>query len=188
MRQLGKVTNLSLQYRLSAANLYRVWHDKYELLDKIEQDAERARNVYLEIYSGVPRYWREIVHTARNQGFVQNKAGRIYYLNSWDGDDEWKSAQIAINFPIQSTGAEQKILALYYLKPFLLKNGITLAWDLHDGMFFFVPNCMMQTDLIHQMIEIVNNLPYESAWGWKPKVKFPVEAKMGDNWGGLKSL
>jgi DNA polymerase-1 len=188
MRQLGKVTNLSLQYRLSAPNLYRVWHDKYELLDKTEADAERARNVYLSIYSRIPRYWREVVHAARNKGYTENKAGRKYTLNRWDGEDEWKSAQIAINFPIQSTGAEQKILALYQLKPFLLENGIVLAWDLHDGMFFFVPDCMMTYELIQEMVDIVDNLPYESAWEWSPKVKFPVEVKIGDTWGELKSL
>jgi DNA polymerase I len=188
MRQLGKVTNLSLQYRLSAKNLYRVWHDKYELLDKSPQDADRARNVYLEIYKGIPAYWRDTIEFARGNGYVMNMAGRKHLLTSWFGDDEWKSQQTAINFPIQSTGAEQKILALFELRKLLQREGIQLAWDLHDGMYFFVPDSMMRDDVILEMIEIASNLNYEKAWGWAPQVKFPVEAKVGDNWAELKSF
>lgn len=188
MRQLGKVTNLSLQYRLSAKNLYRVWHDKYELTDKTEQDAIRARNVYLDIYNGIPAYWRDIVNFARNNGYVENMAGRKHHLDKWSGEDEWMSQQTAINFPIQSTGAEQKILALYELRKFMSEEGVLLAWDLHDGMYFFVPESVMQDDVIAQMVNIASNLDYEKAWGWKPKVKFPVEAKVGDNWADLKSF
>jgi DNA polymerase I len=188
MRQLGKITNLSLQYRLSSKNLYRVWHDKYDLVDKKLQDAERARNVYLEIYQGIPQYWKEIIDFAQPNGYVANMAGRKHLLKDWTGDKEWQSQQTAINFPIQSTGAEQKILALYELRKFLIKESIQLAWDLHDGMYFFIPDCMMTNDLVLEMIDIVNNIDYEKAWGWKPKVKFPVEAKIGDNWGELKSF
>lgn len=188
MRQLGKVTNLSLQYRLSAKNLYRVWHDKYELTDKTEQDAIRARNVYLDIYNGIPNYWRDIVNFARSNGYVTNMAGRKHYLDKWSGEDEWMSQQTAINFPIQSTGAEQKILALYELRKFMQQEGILLGWDLHDGMYFFVPDGVMQDDVIFDMVEIASNLDYKKAWGWEPKVKFPVEAKVGDNWADLKSF
>lgn len=188
MRQLGKVTNLSLQYRLSAKNLYRVWHDKYELTDKTEQDAVRARDVYLEIYGGIANYWRDIVNFARNNGFVENMAGRKHYLDKWSGEDEWASQQTAINFPIQSTGAEQKILALYELRAVMSLEGVLLAWDLHDGMYFFVPDGVMQEDVILEMVNIASNLDYKKAWGWEPKVKFPVEAKVGDNWADLKSF
>lgn len=186
MRQLGKVTNLSLQYRLSAKNLYRVWHDKYDLTDKTEQDAIRARDVYLGIYNGIPSYWRDIVNFARNNGYVTNMAGRKYYLDKWSGEAAWASQQTAINFPIQSTGAEQKILALYELRKFMQQEGLLLGWDLHDGMYFFVPDGVMQDDVIAEMVEIASNLDYEKAWGWEPKVKFPVEAKVGVNWADLK--
>jgi DNA polymerase I-like protein with 3'-5' exonuclease and polymerase domains len=186
MRQLGKVTNLSLQYRLSAKNLYRVWHDKYELIDKKLEDAERARNVYLEIYKGILNYWQDIVNFARSNGYVTNMAGRKHNLTSWNGEDEWKSQQTAINFPIQSTGAEQKILALFELRKLMRREGVQLAWDLHDGMYFFVPDGVMQDDVILEMVDIASNLNYEKAWGWHPQVKFPVEAKIGDNWADLK--
>jgi DNA polymerase-1 len=188
MRQLGKLTNFGLQYRASAKRLYMEWHDKYGLTDKTIADAERARNVYLDLYTGISTYWRETIAFARNNNYVENMAGRKHYLTKWTGDDEWKSQQSAVNYPIQSTGAEQKILALFELRKLMNKEGIQLAWDLHDGMYFFIPESVMMSDVILEMIDIASNLNYEKAWGWETKVKFPVEAKIGDNWGELKSF
>lgn len=188
MRQLGKVTNFSLQYMAGANRLFARWHVEKDLENKTLKDAEHARRVYLDIYSGIPRFWNEAKRFAKNNGYVKNLAGRKRYIEGWDKENEWKSHAKAVNFPIQSSGAEQKILALYYLNPFILKNDIQLAWDLHDGMFFFVPDCMMLRDLVQEMINIASNLPYEKAWGWKPKISFPVEAKIGDNWGELKEF
>ena len=55
-------------------------------------------------------------------------------------------------------------------------------------MFFYMPDCMMQNDLVLEMADILSNLPYENAWGWTPQVKFPVEAKIGKRWGELKNI
>jgi DNA polymerase I len=188
MRQLGKLSNFGLQYRAGAKRLYIEWHDKHELREKTLTEAEHARNVYCRIYSGIPTYWRDIVNFAKANGYVTNKAGRKAFIDKWDYEHDWKSQERAINYPVQSTGAEQTTLALFCLRKFLYANRILLAWTLHDGMFFFVPDCMMTVDLVQEMVKIASNLPYKQAWGWEPKVQFPVEAKIGDNWGELQEL
>jgi DNA polymerase-1 len=187
-RYLGKLTNLSLQYRLSAPMLYRQWHDKYGLTDKTEGDALQARQTYLSIYKGVPEYWEHIVVSAKHNGFVENMAGRKMPLKDWSYENGYKSQQTAINFPIQSTGAEQKILALYTLRKFLREHDIQFMWDLHDGMYFYIPESMMDKEIIDEMVEMMSFLPYEQAWDWSPPVRFPVEAKLGKRWGELKSI
>jgi DNA polymerase I-like protein with 3'-5' exonuclease and polymerase domains len=188
MRNLGKLTNLALQYRLSANSLYRQWHDVYGLTNKSLDDAVKARETYLKLYKGVADYWNKMPLQAKKQGYAINKSGRRVALLDWKEDIGYKSAQTAINFPIQSLGADQKILALYSLFDFLDINDIKLAWDLHDGLFFYIPKCDMQIDLAIDMINIMNDLPYEKLWGWKPQVKFPVEAKIGDSWGSLQLI
>jgi len=187
-RKLGKLTNLALQYRLSATGLYKQWHDTYGLVDKTEQDAYNARMTYLRLYSGIPSYWMSSPFKAQRCGFVESMGGRRCSLTRWDTLNRYRSSQTAINFPIQATGADQKILALYCLRDFMQRNGIQLAWDLHDGLFFYVPDCMMQVDLVLEMVEILNNLPYKKAWDWQPQVDFPVEAKIGKCWGKLKEI
>lgn len=188
LRKLGKLTNLALQYRLSAKGLYKQWHDNYGLTEKTLRDAENARMTYLRLYPGIQRYWDSSPLQARQRSFVKSKGNRILSLSKWDYENNYRSSQTSINFPIQATGADQKILALYCLKDFLFKNDIKLAWDLHDGLFFYVPNYMMQHEIVLGMVKILNNLPYEKAWGWKPQVAFPVEAKIGDCWGNLKEI
>ena len=187
-RFIGKLTNLSLQYRLSAHSLYKQWHDKYGIVDKTEGDAELAKQAYLKLYSGINLYWQATINFAKANYYVKNLAGRKHMLLDWSYENAWSAEQTAINFPIQSTGAEQKILALYQLKDFIIKEDIKFGWDLHDGLYFYVPDCEMQHDLVKTMIEIVEAIPYEKAWGWKPQVKFPVEAKIGKRWGELKTI
>lgn len=187
-RFIGKLTNLALQYRLSARNLYKQWHDKHGITNKTENDAELAKQAYLRIYSGIGRYWQDVVSFAKVNHYVKNLAGRKHMLLDWTYENAWSAEQTAINFPIQSTGAEQKILALYELRDFISQQGIRFGWDLHDGMYFYVPDCDMQRDLVKSMIEIVENLPYNKAWRWNPQVKFPVEVKIGKAWGKLQSI
>lgn len=188
LRKLGKLTNLALQYRLGVKGLYRQWHDVYGLTDKTMQDAMLARSTYLRLYPGIPRYWESNPTIAKYQKMVESKGFRRCSLEKWDLENEYKSAQTAINFPIQATGADQKILALYCLREYLYANAIQFAWDLHDGMFFYVPESMMQREIVLGMVEILNKLPYEKAWGWQPQVEFPVEAKIGKRWGELEVL
>jgi DNA polymerase-1 len=188
MRSLGKVTNLSLQYRLSARGLHKTWHDKYGLVDKTLEDAERARETYISIYRGVSEYWEKSISNAKERGFVENVIGRRCLLHDWTYENYYKSEQTSINYPIQSTGAEQKILALYEMRKLIIKEGVLFGWDLHDGLYFYVPDCLCTTDIVLLMAEKMGNLPYEKAWAWTPPVKFPVEAKIGDSWGSLQAL
>jgi len=184
-RFIGKLTNLSLQYRLSAKNLYRQWHIVYGITDKTESDAIIAKNTYLKIYSGIGRYWNSIIEFAKRTGYVNNLAERKRYISEWGYEHSWKSEQTAINFPIQSAGAEQKVLALFSLRKFIDKNNVKFAWDLHDGLYFYVPIANQQ-EVVHDMVTIMSNLDYKKAWFWEPQLKFPVEAKIGKNWGELK--
>ena len=187
-RFLGKLTNFSLQYRMSAKSLHRKWHDEYDLVDKTLDDAVLARDAYLRLYPNVPLYWRTSVSFARSAGYTINKAGRKHKIEFWDAENEWKSSQTAINYPIQSTGAEQKILAIHALKTCLIKNNVKLAWDLHDGLYFYVPDTKKLSSVVAKMAKIMGNLDYKNAWSWEPQTTFPVEAKVGENWGSLEVI
>ena len=58
-------------------------------------------------------------------------------------------------------------------------------WDLHDGLYFYVPK-----DVVHRVAEkfkvVLDNLPYNKAWGFIPPIGLPWDCKVGSSWGSLK--
>lgn len=91
----------------------------------------------------------------------------------------------AINYRIQGTGADQKYLALMVLKPILVEIGAYFAWDLHDGIYLYVPDDRLESAAVRIRM-VLDNLPYQRAWGFTPPVPMPWDCKLGPSWGALK--
>jgi DNA polymerase I-like protein with 3'-5' exonuclease and polymerase domains len=105
----------------------------------------------------------------------------------WGGSTGWSLESTAINYPIQGTGADQKYLALAVLRPYMVREGIYFAWELHDGLYFYVPEkkaAKAQADIKC----LLDNLPYKKAWGFAPPVPMPWDCKVGESWGQLKEV
>jgi DNA polymerase-1 len=197
IRQLGKVANLSLQYRTSAATLVRVARVSYGLT-LTEMEAKATHATYRTTYPNVPIYWKQQTEKVATDGWVETKAGRrinVGKASTWftthaDGtisDNKWSCESTAINFPIQGSGADQKYLALAVLRSYLPKVDGKFYFELHDGIFVIVPD--RYTDKAVQDIrQLLSNLPYEKAWGVKLPIQFPVDAKKGKSWGELKEV
>jgi hypothetical protein len=93
----------------------------------------------------------------------------------------------ALNYPIQGTGGDQKYLGLKVLKDFILAEGGYFAWDLHDGLYWFIPDEKVDRITI-QGKHLLDNLPYQQAWGFTPTIPMPWDCKFGKVWGGMKKL
>lgn len=188
-RQLGKVANLSCQYRTSPATLQRVAKVQYGLTLEFDQ-ARVIHSTYQRTYTRVPEYWRRQVADAGRQGYVSTPAGRRINLGlktEWDQNWRWSYESTAINFPVQGAGADQKYLALLALKDYLAKVDGRFYFELHDGMFIVVPDQYAER-AAHEVRHLLSNLPYRKAWGVDFPVQFPVDAKMGPSWGELKEV
>jgi DNA polymerase I-like protein with 3'-5' exonuclease and polymerase domains len=185
-RQLGKVGNLSLQYRTSARKLRTVARlPPYEIPIELPE-AQRIHKTYQLTYPGVPVYWRVQISRTKRLGYVETFAGRrVQVVGNWDGPQSWAMGSTSINYRIQGTGADQKYLAISVLSPYLTAHGIHFAWDMHDGLYFYVPTPMVERAAV-EMKAILDNLPYERAWGLKPPIAMPWDCKAGPSWGGLK--
>lgn len=185
-RQLGKVGNLSLQYRTSAKKLRVVARVQYNIPMELPQ-AERIHRTYQQAYPGVPRYWEKQIAQTKRLGYVETFAGRrVQVVGDWTGKMGWSMGSTAINYRIQGTGAEQKYLAMMLLKPVLAQHGAYFAWDLHDGIYLYVPD-----DKVAQMAvsikQLLDNMPYQEAWGFTPPIPMPWDCKTGKSWGALKN-
>lgn len=187
IRQMGKVGNLSLQYRTSAKKLLSTARTQHKMMIDF-LTAERIWRAYRQTYPGVPRYWeRQIKHVKRYM-HVDTLAGRRVIiprrlLAQW----EWSVESTSINYPVQGTGADQKYLAMSVLRPLLKEMVVQFAFDLHDGLYFFLPDEEVD-DFIPAAKYMLDNMPYEKAWGFTPPVPLPWDVKVGKTWGGMKEL
>jgi len=186
-RYLGKFTNLSLQYRTSAKTLRRKARVDYGV-DADYETAKLWHATYHRLYPGVKRYWRRAIHAARTRGYAETMAGRRYYLPERAFlNDEWQAESTAINHPIQGTGADQKELGLAIVTAKFPE--VTFAFDLHDGLYFWVQADLPGLqELLREIKRTLSHLPYSDAWGWAPAVPYPVDAKVGAAWGRMEEI
>lgn len=196
-RQLGKVGNLSLQYRTSPPTLVKVAAVQHKMKLTLPE-AKALHATYLTTYRKVPEYWRRQIKLARAMGFVQTLAGRRVHLgheSTWtfttpDGEVvpwKWGHESTAINFPIQGIGADQKYLGLLCMHSLLTKYDAKFYFELHDGMFFVCPKAYSE-HFVREGKVLLSNLPYRRAWGVNLPIQFPVDAKLGPSWGQLKEV
>lgn len=187
-RQLGKVGNLSCQYRTSAAKLRSVARVQYNLPMELPE-AVHIHGTYQKTYPGVPRYWARQIARAKRLGYVATLAGRRVQLPDMWGDrtKRWQLESTSINTPIQGVGADQKYLAIAAFKPYLTKVGGHFYFELHDGLYAIVPTPKAEKAAV-EVRHILTNLPYKRAWGFEPPIPLPWDAKIGPSWGALKEL
>lgn len=184
-RQLGKVANLSLQYRTSAPKLRTVARVAYNLPMELNQ-ARTIHRTYQQAYRRVPVYWEKQIARTQRLGYVETFAGRrVQVVGNWEGRDGWAMGSTAINYRIQGTGADQKYLAMMVIRSYLVEIGAYFAWDLHDGIYLYVPDNKVQKAVV-VIRKMLNNLPYAQAWGFTPPIPLPWDAKLGASWGELK--
>lgn len=183
-RMMGKVANLSLQYRTSAKRLLSTARTDYDL-PMLMTTAELIHGVYRKTYTRVPKFWDRQIDLVKRQGYVETIAGRrVRVIGDWTGSFGWAMGSTAINYAIQGTGGDQKYLALAVLKPYLRKRGIKFVLDMHDGLYFFVPDEWVE-EARPTIKRMLDNLPYADAWGYTPSVPLPWDCKYGPSWGQL---
>ena len=183
-RMMGKVSNLSLQYRTSAKRLRVTARTDYDI-PMTEDEAKRNWSIYRQTYPGVQDYWGEQIDLAKRQGYVETLAGRrVRIIGDWSGSLGWSMGSTAINFPVQGTGGDQKYLALATIKPYLRANQIQFVLDMHDGLYFFVPDALVGEAAI-EIKAMLDNLPYKQAWGVDLHIPMPWDCKVGRSWGQL---
>lgn len=184
-RYLGKFANLSLQYRTSPRKLRSKARVDYNIPMELPE-AQRIHKTYQNSYPGVPVYWEKQIAIVKKLGYVETLGGtRVRVEGDWNGKWGWSMGSTAINTRIQGTGADQKYLALAVLQPYLAEIDARFYFELHDGLFFLIPNHILPT-AVDKIKHLLDNLPYQQAWGFTPPIPMPWDCKYGKSWGRLK--
>ena len=183
IRNLGKFANLSNQYRIGVATL-RVRALTQYGLNLSEYKTRQIKDRYMKTYRGVPHYWKAAIRSAEVLGYCETMGHRRINLNNLS---KYEQQQTAINFKIQGTGGDMKELAIAELRT-EFNDDVIYAWDLHDALFIYIRDDGRAHETAKRIQLKLDNLPYEQAWGWKPSVALPWDAKIGKTWGTLKGL
>ena len=186
-RYLGKFANLSLQYRTSARKLREKARVDYDIPLELPE-AQRIHATYQRTYPGVPTYWERQIAIVKQLGYVETFAGtRVAITGDWSGNWGWSMGSTAINYRIQGTGAQQKHLAMMVIKDYLRQIGGRFYFDLHDGLYLLIPISHSYRACV-DIKRILDNLPYQQAWGFAPPIPMPWDCKKGRSWGGMKEV
>lgn len=186
-RYLGKFANLSLQYRTSARKLRTKARVDYGIPMELPE-AQRIHATYQRAYPGVPQYWERQIALVKQLGYVETFGGnRVKVEGDWNGNWGWSMGSTAINTRIQGTGADQKHLAIAIIKPYLRQVGGRFLFDLHDGLYLAIPSGIREKAVI-ELKRLLDNLPYQQAWGFTPPIPMPWDCKVGKAWGRMDEV
>ncbi len=169
MRRHAKAVNFGIVYGISAFSLS-------EDIGVSQAEAKRYIARYLDNFSGVQAYMKEIVEQAKRDGYVATLLGRRRYL------PELKSAnfnmrsfgeRVALNAPIQGTAADFIKLAMVAVHRRLRAEGLQarLILQVHDEL---IVECQKQeaetaarllTEEMENVFPLVPRLLAEAKWG-----------------------
>lgn len=154
-RQMGKLTNLSCNYRIGGKSLSKKALTEYDTYMS-EIEGRKLVNLFKRTYSGIPDYWDNIIAFAKQHGYTYTLAQRRYKvpLDMLNSSDAWKVEGTIISHPIQGTGGDMFLAALSQVPEARMQT------SLHDGIFWLVDS-QEEADYI---LEKVNATPYADLW------------------------
>lgn len=187
MRRTGKVANFGLIYGLRANGLIHYAKSMFDM-DLTLDEATTMRDGFFETYPGLPEWHEREIMTAATQGYVESAFGRrrrLPLINSSDYKIAGHEKNKAINFPIQSCLGDMMWWAMSEVRrraPWLLPFG-----QIHDNGLWYYP-LDREAEAIAVTGDVMENLPFEAAFGWKPQIKFVSDAEIGPRLGSLEEL
>ena len=172
MRRHAKAVNFGIVYGISAFSLS-------DDMNVSMAEAKRYMERYMATYPDVARYRKEIVETARAQGYVSTLLGRRRYLPelaSRNAHQRSFGERVALNMPIQGTAADIMKLAMIAVDNRLHAEGLQaqLILQVHDELIVECPQ-----EEAARVAALVSR-EMEGVYALNPPLV--ADAKVGTNW------
>lgn len=183
-RQMGKLTNLSCNFRIGGKKLAHkslIDYDTY----MSEIDGRRLVRTFQNKYPRVPEYWANIIAFAKEYGYSYTLAQRRWkapkdMLNS---SDAWKLEGTIISHPIQGTGGEMFLAALSSVPDELMQT------SLHDGVFWLLEEDGHEEEHAASIVDRMNATNYQALWDLPKPLPIPLlyeASKIGSSYADVK--
>ena len=171
-RSRAKAVNFGIVYGISSWSLAQD-------IDVTPAEAKAYMDAYLDKYSGVSRYMKDIVEQAKADGFVKtvyNRRRALPELSSSNHNLRSFGERVALNMPIQGTAADIIKLAMINVYNRLKLEGLKskLILQVHDELI-----CECQNDEVEAVMRILEE---EMSGAAKLSVPLLVDAKQGHSW------
>ncbi len=172
MRRISKAVNFGIVYGISEFSLG-------EDIGVTRAEAKRYMDAYLNHFSGVKTYMKDIVVKAKKAGFVTTIFGRRRYIpeiSSKNFNIRSFGERVALNAPIQGTAADIIKIAMIKVSERLKKSGLSakLILQVHDELIVEAK----KTDAD----EVARILAEEMENACELSVPLIAEAASGDTW------
>lgn len=171
-RSRAKAVNFGIVYGISSWSLAQD-------IGVLPSEAKEYMDSYLEKYSGVSKYMKDIIEQAKADGYVKtlyNRRRSLPELSSSNHNLRSFGERVALNMPIQGTAADIIKLAMVNVYDRLNAEGLKskLILQVHDELICECPD--------HEVEAVVKILEEEMSGAAKLSVPLIVEAKQGHSW------
>lgn len=172
LRSRAKAVNFGIVYGISAFSLSQD-------IGVFQSEAKAYMDAYMSKYSGVAQYMKNIVETAKKDGYVTTLYGRRRYLpelKSSNFNMRSFGERVALNMPIQGTAADIIKLAMVNVHRRLKEEGLAarLILQVHDELIVECPEA--------ERDKVCGILTYEMENVARLSVPLIAEAKSGQSW------
>lgn len=193
MRRRAKVINFGVMYGMGVNALrQQLAMDSEGLpIEFKREDAQKFYNDYFDKFSGLANYLEDVKKKVAEIGYTETLFGRRRYFEGIKSKLPFVRAsaeRMAINAPIQGTGADIVKLAMIGVDKFLTDNGlkdkVQLILQVHDELVFEVANSAVK-DVWPKIKNIMERcLGEERSLG----VPILVDVSCGKNWAEMEKL
>jgi DNA polymerase I-like protein with 3'-5' exonuclease and polymerase domains len=183
-RQMGKLTNLSCNFRIGGKSLSKKALTEYDTY-MTEIEGRKLVQTFKRAYPGVPSYWDAIIDFAKQNGYSYTLAQRRYKVSKemLASSDAWKVEGTVISHPIQGTGGEMFLAALSSVPDARIQT------NMHDGIFWVVDDGKAGQEEAEHILESMNKTPYEQLWGLPSPMPIKLEyegSRIGSSYADVK--
>ncbi len=184
MRGRAKVINFGVMYGMGVTALQKN-------IGTNREDAQKFLDEYFLKFSGLAEYLEKIKRETAQKGYTETFFGRRRYFPDIHSKLPFMKAsaeRMAVNAPIQGTGADMTKLAMIEVDQFLEKNNmkkdVRLLLQVHDELVYEVEESLVESiaPKIKDIMQSVIN-PKEISG-----IVCVVESSVGDNWGEMEKL
>ena len=183
-RQMGKLTNLSCNFRIGGKSLAKKALTEYDTYMS-EIEGRKLVATFKRTYPGVEGYWNAIIDYAKQHGHSYTLAQRRWKVpvEMLQGADAWKVEGTVISHPIQGTGGDQFLAALSSVPEARIQT------NMHDGIFWIVDEGKEGEEEAAYILEQMNKTKYEQLWQMSQPLSIPLlyeGSKIGTSYADVK--
>lgn len=171
-RSRAKAVNFGIIYGIGAYSLAKD-------IGVTNKEAKAYIDNYLNHYSGIDSYMKNVIERAKNEGFVETAFGRRRYLPELTASNHITRAfgeRVARNMPIQGTAADIIKIAMIKVDKRLREEGLSarLILQVHDELIVECPQ--------YEAMQVAMILQEEMESAVKLSVPLVAEAAVGKTW------